>query len=347
MRDKIIITLDLGATKCAAGIVQYDAEREILICEETCHLLLSETSSLQDLIHQIEGRLNIPFRSADAICIGAAGQFNGRELIHLAGVYPYPMPFAELAAKEKWPRFAVLHDYDTVVCATFTSYMQQPHHLIRLNDCIPEPHQRRVALGLGTGLGLKDGVLLPNGDFWLGKNEMGHIGITEPPLAEAGRSAQHQAFMQFLRATQAKSSDQITFENILTGRGLVNLYQFLYPNQAVPTPAFIGDKISAGEIPELLNLFAWYLGLFIGTVQLTFMPEGGIWITGGVVIKNLEVFQEKSFHEGITASPSYLKERETFPLAVMINPEHALIGAGYYAVKRLLAPITYLSSSLR
>ncbi len=29
MRDKIIITLDLGATKCAAGIVQYDAEREI------------------------------------------------------------------------------------------------------------------------------------------------------------------------------------------------------------------------------------------------------------------------------------------------------------------------------
>ena len=346
MQDKIIITLDLGATKCAAGIVQYDAEREILICERTCHLLLSETSSLQDLIRQIEGRLDIPFRAADAICIGAAGQYNGRELIHLAGVYPYSMPFAELAQKDKWPRFAVLHDYDTVVCATFTSYMQQPHHLIRLNDCVPQVHQRRVALGLGTGLGLKDGVLLPNGDFWLGKNEMGHIGVTNPPKAEPQRALQHLAFTQFLRAKQAKSTDQITFENMLTGRGLVSLYQFLYPDHAVPTPAFIGDKISAGDIPELLDLLAWYLGLFIGTVQLAFMPEGGIWITGGVVIKNLEIFQQPSFQEGIIASPAFLKEREEYPMAVMINPEHALIGAGYYAVKRLLSPITYLSSSL-
>jgi len=336
MQDKTIITLDLGATKCAAGIIHAAADTGVLTCMRTCQVLLTDTISLAHLIKTIEELLDMPLHAADAVCIGAAGQYNGRELCHLSGVYPYAMPFADLAEKEKWPRYAVLHDYDTVVCATFTSYMQQPHHLIRLNDCKLEHGQRRVALGLGTGLGLKDGVLLPDGDFWLGKNEIGHIGIINPPKASPLRLQQHQAFMRFLRSRQEKTTEQITFENILTGRGVVNLHQFLYPSQPVPSPAVAGEKISTGEIPELLDLLAWYLGVFIGSVQLIFLPAGGIWITGGVVMKNLEIFQQGSFQEGIMASPSYWIERQHYPMGVMVNPEHALIGAAYYAVKRLL-----------
>jgi hypothetical protein len=50
----------------------------------------------------------------------------------------------------------------------------------------------------------------------------------------------------------------------------------------------------------------------------------------------LEIFQQPSFLEGITNSPSYLNERKECAMGVMVNPEHALIGAGYYAVKKLL-----------
>lgn len=344
MQDKTIVTLDLGATKCAAGIIRYEEDTGKLSCERTTQVLLTETTSLAQLIKTIEQQLDLPFSRAQAVCIGAAGQYNGRELCHVEGVYPYSMPFAELAEKEKWPRYAILHDYDTVVCATFTDYMQQPHHLIRLNDCQFEFNQRRIALGLGTGLGLKDGILLPNGDFWLGKNEIGHIGIINPPKAKPIRLQQHQELVQFLRSNQAKTTEQITLENILTGRGLVNLHQFLYPQQTAPTPEVVGERMSAGEVPELLDLLAWYLGVFIGSVQLIFLPAGGIWITGGVVMKNLEIFQQDSFQEGIVASPAYLHERETYPMGVMINPEHALIGAGYYAAKRLLKPATYPAS---
>ena len=339
MTANTIISLDLGATKCAAGIIEYRQKSRDYFCLKTCHIKLADTTSLADLIAQIESQLDVKFSNVDAICIGAAGQYNGRELCHLTGAYPYPMRFAELAEKQDWPRYAVIHDYDTVVCATFTSYMHDEKNLLRLNDCPPAPHKRRVALGLGTGLGLKDGVLLESGEFWLGKNEIGHIGIINPPLTDTNRYAQHQAFMQSLRAHQLRTNEQITFENILTGRGLVHLHQFLYPNESAITPETAGERISAGKTPELLDLFSWYLGLFIGSVQLIFLPEGGIWITGGVVIKNLEIFQQPAFTAGINASRSYLDVRSTQPLGVMINPHHALIGGGFYAVHRLLQPV--------
>jgi glucokinase len=346
MRDKTIVTLDLGATKCAAGVIQYHHDTQDYICQTSCHLKLTDTTSLIDLIRHIEQQLGISFSAADAVCIGAAGQYNGRELCHLAGAYPYPMRFADIAQTEHWPNYAVIHDYDTVVCATFTSYMHNNQNLLRLNDCMPDPHKRRVALGLGTGLGMKDGVLLPSGEFWLGKNEIGHIGIIHPAKANATRIAQHQGFIRYLQTYQTRTDQQITFENILTGRGMVHLHEFLYPHLPTLTPAEASQKIEAGAAPELLDLFAWYLGLFIGSVQLIFMPEGGIWITGGVVIKNLDLFKQASLQEGIDASPAYQHERQSHPLGVMTNPQHALIGAAYYAVKRLLQPVTYPASSL-
>ena len=226
MTSNTVITLDLGATKCAAAIVAFHHQTREFVCVKTCSVKLADTVSLADLIEQISGALGMPFHSADAVCIGAAGQYDGSELKHLPGVYPYPMHFAALATAKKWPPYAVIHDYDTVVCATFTSYLRHDDHVIRLNHCEPKLHQRRVALGIGTGLGLKDGVLLRNGDFWLGKNEIGHIGIINPPKTDHARLSLHQEFMRYLYAEQIKSSGQITFENILTGRGLAHLHQF-------------------------------------------------------------------------------------------------------------------------
>ena len=132
----------------------------------------------------------------------------------------------------------------------------------------------------------------------------------------------------------------LTFEKILTGQGTLNLYQFFYPEDSVATPEEVGIKMREGKVTEMLDTFAWYIGLFVGTVQLAFMPEGGIWITGGVAINHFDVFARPDFFAGIHASPAYLAQRKGYPLGVLCNKEHALVGGGYYAVKRLL---THLS----
>ncbi len=332
---KTIITWDLGATKCTAGLVEYDPVLQALDCHRHHTVKLSEATSLEDLISQLEAGLQFSMGKADAICIGAAGHYDGKYLLH-TNPYPYPMHFANTAQLQHWPTFAVIHDYASIVCATFTSYMDQPNNIKRLNTCAMKTHGRRVALGIGTGLGLKDGVLFDNGDFWLGHNEAGHIGITLPPFADLHHLNRHKEIMRFLHAKFIEQSNQpITFERILTGKGTVNLFEFFYPQEKKSTPEQVGMKMRAGLTPELLDAFAWYLGLFIGTMQLMFMPEGGIWMTGGVALNHLEIFDRPDFFAGIYATPAYLMQREEYPLGVLCNHEHALIGSGYYAVKRL------------
>jgi len=126
-------------------------------------------------------------------------------------------------------------------------------------------------------------------------------------------------------------------KKILTGQGLANLHQFFYPELSILSPEEVGQKMQQGQVKELKEAFAWYLGLFVGTVQLAFMPEGGIWITGGVIMNHLDIFDYSDFFSGIYASPAYLLQREDYPLGVLCQPEHALMGGAYYAVKRLLS----------
>jgi glucokinase len=339
MMKKTFVTWDLGATKCTAGLVEYDSETDALLCKKNYTVKLADTLSLEDLISQLELGLDFAMPTADAICIGAAGHYDGRYLLH-TNAYPYPMHFANTAELQKWPPFTVIHDYVPIVCATFTSYMDEPKNIKRLNACAQKPSGRRVALGIGTGLGLKDGVLFPNGDFWLGQNEMGHIGITCPPAADQHYLTRHKELMRFLREKEAHNDQaSITFEHLLTGKGAVNLFKFFYPNTSDITPELVGKQMCEGKATEMLDAFAWYIGLFIGAVQLIFMPDGGIWITGGVAIKNITVFDRPEFFAGVYASPAYLMQREEYPMGVLSNHEHALIGSGYYAAKRLLGTV--------
>lgn len=335
---KTIYAWDLGATKCRAGIIEYDTQQQDLTCKKHYSIKLKEATSLEDLIEQIETHLGMKMADANAICIGAAGQYDGN-MLNLHGAYPYPMHFAKIAKAQNWPPFSIIHDYAPIVCATFTSYMDNPKNIVRLNNRPMNPYGRRVALGIGTGLGLKDGVLFQNGDFWLGENEIGHIGITTPPRVDFYYRERHEDFLRFLHDRSYLDHNQsLTFEKILSGLGTVRLYQFFYPDRKESTPETVALKMREGKAKEMVDTFAWYAGLFIGTVQLTFMPEGGIFITGGVAIHYVDIFHRPEFRRGIHASPAYMMQRETYPLRILSNHEHALFGSGYYAVKRLLVP---------
>ncbi len=329
---KHIISCDLGGTKCAAGLLEYDMQSKALRIMQHTSIKLTDATSLQDLLHQLENVFGLTLSAADAICVGAAGQYDG-EILNYAGNYPYRMNFAELARQQKWRAYAIVHDYAPIVCATFTDYLDNPHNVKRLNTATVPPHGRRIACGLGTGLGMQDGVLFPDGNFWLGKNEIGHIGISIPPLTRPARWKMHHALCQFL-----SNDAPITFEKILSGPGTVRLHQFFYPSQHDEgiTPAVVWKKLADPTAAELMDAFAFYLGVFISTLQLAFMPEAGIWITGGVTLHYLSIFDRPAFQEGLATAPAYIGERATLPLGVLKNPEHAIIGGGYYAVQRLL-----------
>lgn len=337
------IVWDIGRTKCAAARVVYDTTLTQFKIAQHCTVPLKTVQSLAELTLHIETGLQCSMADVDAICIGASGFYDG-ETLHHANPYPYPMEFKKLALQQQWAPFAVVHDYTPILCATFTDYLTLPGYVKWLHQGNMDFLGRRVTLGIGTGLGLKDGLLLPNGDFWFGTNEMGHIGISFPPFTQPDFNIRHQELITYLRTEKIlKKNEPLTFEKVLSGDGLARLHQFL-TRQSL-TASEVSALMAAEKAPETLALFAWYLGLFVGTVQLTFMPTGGIWITGGVALNNLAVFDHPHFYQGIHASPAYQAERAVFPLGVLCDPSHAFLGGAFYALKKLL-PVREMVSFL-
>lgn len=323
MKHHNIIVWDLGATKCAAALVSLKRDSQKLVCEQSCTLPLKAFDSLQALIIAIEERLNYKHRDADAICIGAAGIFDGHRL-HLDKGYPIDLPIGDYAHAMSWPPWAIVHDYTPILCATFVEDIKS----IIINPGEPVSLGRRVALGIGTGLGLKDGFLLAHGDFVIGSNEMGHIGIPMPLVLDQEHRDVHHALV----CKQARS-----FEDIISGPGMLRLHNFLYPKHRLSTPEEVGLLVRQGGARATLQYFSFYVGLFCATVQLAFMPSGGIWISGGVVAKHHEIFKQPEFFMGLNAFLAYVEERKKLPLRVMSDPDAAFMGGAYYAVKKLLA----------
>lgn len=337
MMRKTFVVWDLGATKCAAAVIDFDFHSDEFDCISTTRVPLKECADLDALVARVEQELNYPMVKADAICIAAAGRYNGNE-VELEAGYPYAMDFGRIAKKHNWRNMEIVHDYVPVACATFTSYLQQKGNVKTLVEGKPERFGRKVVFGVGTGLGLKDCVQLPNGDFWLGSNEAGHIGLTFPPKANPQNEVRHREFVRFLKLEGGLPDDEVlTFEKILSGKGVGRIHHFL-TGQCGLSPEEIGRAMTIGESIETRKMLAWYVGLFIGTVQLMFMPSGGIWFTGGVILKNLELCDQEELSQGIYACPAYKKDRSNFPLHVMIGPDYALMGCAYYASRRMLVP---------
>lgn len=336
MMQKSFLVWDLGATKCAAALIDFDFDTDTFDCVKTTRVLLTDCQNVDELIDRVDAELGIVSSDVDAVCIAAAGRYNGEE-IELDAGYPYPMLLRQAAKKRHWRNVAIVHDYVPVVCATFTSYLQAVENTKVIIQGERERFGRRVVFGAGTGLGLKDAVLLPNGDFWLGSNEAGHIGVPFPPKAKSAECARHLDFMDFLR-----DEPSITMEKLLSGNGLKRMFHFLHGNNHFSAQE-ISDLIHTPAASDVLDMLAWYLGLFIGTVQLTFMPSGGLWMTGGVILKNISLCEHPALLEGIHASPAYQRDRDKFPLSVMIGPDYALMGCAYYASRRMLVPQSHIS----
>src|SRR5690606_32711266 len=89
-----------------------------------------------------------------------------------------------------------------------------------------------------------------------------------------------------------KIGGRISAEQILCGRGLVNIYQAVAAADGKPDtltdPAAVTGSGLDGSDPiavEALDIFVTCLGRLAGDLALIFMSRGGVYLTGGIVQK--------------------------------------------------------------
>lgn len=191
-------------------------------------------------------------------------------------------------------------------------FVAQGYGILTLNpkkDCqvlqdAPIKHGAPIAvIGAGTGLGEAYLAVGAQGDYEVWPSEGGHA---EYAPRQEGSNSLETELLQYLLIKYSEKA-RVSVERVAAGRGIANIYEFLawkYPekvNRAVHRsfigpiegprtfdPAAITKAASAG-ICELsrkaVDIWAGAYGSEAGVVALTYMPFGGLYLTGGVTSK--------------------------------------------------------------
>jgi glucokinase len=177
-------------------------------------------------------------------------------------------------------------------------------------------------IGPGTGLGVSALIPTPAGPVPV-PGEGGHVTM-------APADARESAVLELMRARY----DHVSAERVLSGPGLVNLYNALSELSQVPaaplSAAQITDPRTGASDPcarEATAMFCAMLGTVAGNLALTLGARGGIYIAGGIVPKLGEAFAQSQFRARFEAKGRYKAYLAAIPAYVVVHRFAALLGA--------------------
>ena len=310
-----ILVGDIGGTNARFSLISDPsaAPRDFPIVRTANYVTIDEAIRkvvLDETVHQ-------PLSAILAI----AGPINGDE-IPLTNC-PWVVRPKDLLANLGFEDVTVVNDFEAQALAVASL---SDEHQIQLGRGTPLDGHSKVVLGPGTGLGVAGLVHALNA--WIPvPGEGGHVDL-------GPRSARDYEIFPHIEEIEGRVSG----EQILCGRGIVNLYRAICAADGVQPvladPADVSVKGLSGEnvqAAETLSLFATYLGRVAGDMACIFMARGGVYLAGGIPQKILPALQKPEFRAAFEDKAPHSALMSAIPTYVMTHPLAALAGLSTYA----------------
>jgi glucokinase len=213
-----------------------------------------------------------------------------------------------------------------------------PESLAVLQPGAPRAAGNAAVVAAGTGLG-------EAGLYW--------DGARHRPFAteggHAGFSPSGDLQIELLRYLE-REHRPVSWERILSGPGLVNLYRFLRDTGRGEEPVWLAEQLR-GEDPAppitraalegrsdlaslAVDLFVTLYGVEAGNVALKFLATGGVYLAGGIAPRLVERLKGPLFLEAFNAKGRMSPLLRSMPVRVVLDDRLGLLGAGHYASLR-------------
>lgn len=186
----------------------------------------------------------------------------------------------------------------------------------------PAPRAGATQLVIGVGTGFNAAVALQTvAGRLVPPSESGHVDMPVQS-AEAGR----------LAAFVARAHGFASVEDVLSGRGLENLYAWRRAEAGAETrldAAAIMAAMAARSDPAAVEAVAWLvrlLGAVAGNLALVHLPFGGIYLIGGVSRAATPHFDEFGFAAAFRAKGRFAEFMRAFRVSVIEDDFAALAG---------------------
>lgn len=229
---------------------------------------------------------------------------------------------SELQATLKLNWLGVINDFTSVAHSLPVLGASQK---VQIGGGEPVEKANIAVFGPGTGLGV-DHLTWTDKGWKALDGEGGHVDF-------APQDENDFAVWQFLY----KVLGHVSAEEVLSGRGLVHIYQGLAAARgeeaALTEPADISQSAVEGSDPlcvDTLSQFCRIMGSFAGNLALNLGTFGGVYIGGGIASRFVDFIQTSDFRQRFEAKGRFQQYVQAIPTYVITEPDHGLLGAAAY-----------------
>ena len=330
----MILAGDVGGTKVHLALYQFAAGKLVLSREE--RFPAAEYACLEDVVNTFLAKGQESKDQIMASCFGCPGPVrDGRlKLTNL----PWALDARDLQRSIGIQHIFLINDLEA---NGYGIPELAKDKVCSLREGDPAALGHRGLISAGTGLG--ESVLV-----WDSQRRQ-HI----PLPSEGGhvdfspRNEREIALLNYLRRTL---NGRVSFERVVSGIGIRNVYAFLRDDQKMEEPSWLRERM-ASEDPnavigtcaedgsseicvETMNIFAAAFGAKAGNLALTLLAAGGIYLGGGIAPKVLKVMQNGKFTDAFLDKGRMRPILEAIPVRIILDDSCALLGAAAYAEAR-------------
>jgi glucokinase len=322
----MILVGDIGGTKARLAAFETEGNRLLRAVEKIYPS--REHNGLAEIVADFTRTEGIP---AQAACFGVAGPVRGgrSQISNL----PWVIDSRELAAQLRLRSVGLINDLEAFA---YSLDVLESNDFVILSEGAANADGNTAIVSAGSGLG-------EAGLYW--------DGFRHHPFACEGGHAdfapKNEVELELLQYLM-KRYDHVSFERILSGPGVENVYNFLRDTGQEKEPAWLRDQLAAAPdapalISELaitqkvpicdrtLSIFVSVFGSEAGNCALKFMSTGGLYVAG-IAAKIVSKMQESNFMEAFLNKGRMRSLLEEVPVKIVLNDDSGLIGAARFTL---------------
>ena len=326
----MILAGDVGGTKVDLALYSFEHGRLVHVRDE--RFPAQQFTGLQEIVLRFLAENSNP--EIAAACFGVPGPVRGGRL-KLTNL-PWVLDSRELSARLNIRHLFLINDLEA---NGYGIAELAPDQIVTLNEGDPSAVGNRAIVSAGTGLG--EGVLV-----WNGKT---HV----PMASEGGHcdfAARNPLDMELLSWLMKKFNGRVSFERVVSGPGLTNIYTFLRDGRRMEEPEWLRQRMETedpnaviGEVGEegknelcakALEVFAAAYGAEAGNMVLKVLAIGGMYLGGGIAPKMLKTMRGGAFMRAFTDKGRLSELLIHTPVHIILESRAALMGAAAYAEAR-------------
>ena len=327
-----ILAADVGGTKTRMLCASAESPEKVLY--EACYIS-ADFESFEPLLESFIHDSGISASQIETLALALPGLVNA-DSARLTNL-PWVIEKQGLTDTFGIRNISFINDFQA--SAFGTSQLREKDQIILnpglQNSAILRNNDTRVAVGAGTGLGVswaqknKAEVISGHETLRAYDTEGGHIDFA--PVDETQ--------IDLLKFLQQRHG-HVSYERILSGDGLVCLYEFCAGKEITEAQkeAITAEWVNSHADKDVtadkaLSLFVQIYGAYIGNIAMIFKPFGGIFITGGIAAKIVKKMQSDDFINAYLNKGRMRQLVEQIAVYLVTNERIGVLGAMAEAVR--------------